>query len=264
MQNKHTKKSRIFAKKHLNNIAMKKKITLLLSLLFGLSMLMQSQNLVFFDLNNDIVSGDTVYASADTSNFEVAKELRIGNLSSQSIDVKVRKYETNMLTGTSSTFCWAGMCYPPSNNESNFSQTIAANDTTSGADNFSGHYDHSGIIGSSTISYTAFNIADPNDSVMVTIVFTATSVGVNNIENNISAKLYPNPAKNYTYLEYNNQKTDIKIEIYDILGNKIKEIIPESGNNKTRINTSEIATGTYIYRIISDKKAIKTNKLIIN
>uniref|UniRef100_UPI0032B21F3C T9SS type A sorting domain-containing protein n=1 Tax=uncultured Polaribacter sp. TaxID=174711 RepID=UPI0032B21F3C len=65
---------------------------------------------------------------------------------------------------------------------------------------------------------------------------------------NNSLKLYPNPVLNILTIESKNSIIS-KVEIYSILGQKIKEI--HSGFRSIR--TNNLTTGTYITRIYSEK-----------
>jgi hypothetical protein len=66
-----------------------------------------------------------------------------------------------------------------------------------------------------------------------------------------SLKLYPNPVKNIFTIESKNLEIS-KVEIYSILGEKIKEV----NSNFVSITTDKLPKGVYIIKIYSDKSSI--------
>ena len=71
------------------------------------------------------------------------------------------------------------------------------------------------------------------------------TLGVEEMNNTINAKIYPNPVTNNLYIECEN---DIKsIEIYDALGRKI--ISKEDHSDKTSIDFSNLGNGVYILKL---------------
>ena len=84
---------------------------------------------------------------------------------------------------------------------------------------------------------------------------------INSFDSN-SISIYPNPTKDYfsVRLPVNLESRNIKIEILDLLGRKIKTLFIDDESNK--INTSDLTNGTYIIRIISEETTI-SRKLIV-
>jgi len=87
------------------------------------------------------------------------------------------------------------------------------------------------------------------------------SIGITEIIGNY-LKLYPNPAKDYFYIDYKkcvfNKKLTLKL--YDIFGNCIKQ---KSINcDKEQIDISNLPAGLYLINISSDNKTLYSNKLI--
>ena len=83
------------------------------------------------------------------------------------------------------------------------------------------------------------------------------TVGIDNIsENNIS--IYPNPTNGEFIIE--NQQEISKIEIFDITGKSVKQLLPNSKNVSVNINNQ--ANGIYFIKIISENKII-TKKIVI-
>jgi hypothetical protein len=82
------------------------------------------------------------------------------------------------------------------------------------------------------------------------------------LENKIS--VYPNPAKQFTNIRYELiQPADVQIEIYDVLGNKIENILSLTRQDKNkyiqRINTESLSLGVYLihFKINNSVNVIK-------
>lgn len=81
----------------------------------------------------------------------------------------------------------------------------------------------------------------------------ATFTGINEIQNQLSfVKLYPNPASDILYAEFDNNGSDYFVcEIKDMMGRVViqKQYNAVNGKTKFEINTSVLAQGTYILSI---------------
>jgi len=68
---------------------------------------------------------------------------------------------------------------------------------------------------------------------------------------------YPNPTEDYTNINFNlDESSKVKIEIIDMNGRKIDEILNQNmpaGQNRIEWNTSSLQSGTYFYRVTTDK-----------
>ncbi|VBB44751.1 Glycosyl hydrolase, family 43 (fragment) [uncultured Paludibacter sp.] len=88
------------------------------------------------------------------------------------------------------------------------------------------------------------------------------SSGVNE-KQKLSFNIYPNPAKDYFNITMrDNELYNIKIQIIDILGNKIWE--KEITTNNERINVSQLNPGAYIINIRKNNATLGTKKIFIN
>jgi hypothetical protein len=100
-----------------------------------------------------------------------------------------------------------------------------------------------------------------NDTIwqkMNRLVCNSTSTNVIKQEKNIV--IYPNPAKEIMTIQYENQYFDV--ELFDIVGNKKRS--KTSCYNSDCIQTKDFKNGIYFLRIISDKKVISHQKIIIS
>lgn len=79
------------------------------------------------------------------------------------------------------------------------------------------------------------------------------------------SNLYPNPAFDYVDLDVqmNGNFSDVRLIIFNILGQQVKEIVID-GNQKTiRINLRELNPGMYPYQLLVDGRSLVTKKLIV-
>ncbi|MDT8412257.1 MAG: ice-binding family protein [Vicingaceae bacterium] len=87
-------------------------------------------------------------------------------------------------------------------------------------------------------------------------------VSINEINENTSVTIYPNPFTNSTTITLDNMDNFNKVELrlYTILGEEIMSTNITS--TSTTINTSKLSSGVYFYKVIGDNQIIKSGKLI--
>lgn len=76
---------------------------------------------------------------------------------------------------------------------------------------------------------------------------------------------FPNPANDYTEIDYQvtNGIGTTKIALFNVIGNNVAEYDLDRNERQLRIQTREMPTGVYFYRLILDGKAVATKKLLI-
>ncbi|MDA3910743.1 MAG: T9SS type A sorting domain-containing protein [Bacteroidales bacterium] len=241
---------------------MKTIYTVIFAITILLSGVLQAQSLQILTLDDVDVSGtEQTYTGAVTDDFNtVEAHFKIKNTSGADIEVVVKKEYISIVEGTYNDFCWAGTCLTGPIMESS-NMTVAAG---AEQEDFDLHYHCQGIEGTTTIRYTAFDQANPTDSVDFLVNYV---VGVNAIENLngdvLISNVYPNPAKNTAKLDFNlqvNQK--LQCDVYDMLG---KLVYSESANGQGAIDipVRKLPTGTYFCRLILDGELVETQKLMI-
>ncbi len=113
----------------------------------------------------------------------------------------------------------------------------------------------------------------PEGSLVLIFKDEKTQVGVSN-ENSTgipeSVKLsqnYPNPFNPSTVINYAVPETgNIKLEVYDMLGKKVSTLIDErktAGNYSVRFDATNLASGIYIYRIVTAQTSISKKMTLI-
>ena len=91
---------------------------------------------------------------------------------------------------------------------------------------------------------------------------TLAASGLADIENGISAIVYPNPAKDKATLRLSGLTTTAKVIISDLQGRIIQTDDIQAGVETYELNTSNYASGVYYIRIVSGDK-VNTQKLIV-
>ena len=91
---------------------------------------------------------------------------------------------------------------------------------------------------------------------------TLAASGLADIENGISAIVYPNPAKDKATLRLSGLTSTAKVIISDLQGRIIQTDEIQAGVETYELNTSNYASGVYYIRIVSGDK-VNTQKLIV-
>jgi Secretion system C-terminal sorting domain len=77
---------------------------------------------------------------------------------------------------------------------------------------------------------------------------------------------YPNPFNHGTIISFSlKEKANVILNVYNLLGQKIKNIINQELDNgfyNLTINTKSMASGTYIYTLIADNN-IESKKMVL-
>ncbi len=223
-----------------------------------------AQSFQFIHEGNTIPNGGTIQVSDDISLFEIVAEMGIKNTTSNPIDAKLRKFEVDVLPGTSNLFCW-GLCFPPFVFESPSPIVIQPNAI---CEEFSGHYTANGIYGVSIMRYTVFDAAHVADSAYFFVEFNAGTVGLTDYTNNkISvSNPYPNPAKSQTSFNYQlpANTTNASIKIHNLLGSVVKEVQLTGQSGKVSVNVNDLNDGVYFYSVVVNNETYETKRLIVS
>ncbi len=95
---------------------------------------------------------------------------------------------------------------------------------------------------------------------------------VKQVDNNIPSKFslsnaYPNPFNPSTNIKFNIAKSGfVTLTVYDILGRKVAELVHKNlraGAYSVSFNASDLASGTYIYRLIANGQQISKKMLLL-
>lgn len=222
-----------------------------------------SQSFQLSDGGVVLSNGTNLYVWGDSAmGTLMTKDIMVKNISSSVVSTIGKKIETNLISGTSSLFCFNGACYPSSTFES-VTVSMASNDYTA----FSAEYKPKGHLGESVVTFVIFNVNNINDSAWFIVHFNATPAAINEIASTKPeiSNPYPNPAKDYTCINYSFPKNtlNIKFILQDIIGTTVKEIKISNTDGKLTLATNNIKEGVYFYSFFAGEKLILTRKLVI-
>ncbi len=229
---------------------MKKLYVLALTLLAGSGLVAQSLSIVHSE----------THPYGDVNEFVIQSHAVVKNVGSSTLDVKVRRVEEDLVSGSINYFCWKN-CYEPAVSTSPDYLTLNPGDERT---DFVADYESGGRTGTSIIRYVFFDMNNPNDSASMTVNYLVTPVG---IEENVWTVLdpYPNPANDKVVFEYQaGNSGEAQVVIYDLLGNVRKQARMIQGLNKLEVNVQDLEPGVYFYVLKVDEKTSITKKLVVS
>ena len=241
---------------------------LLLSLSAGLLMVSTvfSQSFVVKDKEGNEVTGQTIdhYCAPSTGYAMVSLGLDVFNVATTAKNVKVRKYDFNLVEGSTSSICWAS-CYQPNVFET--PEPILIEPGTF-SPNFTGDLSYGAIQGTSTVKFVFFDIDNSQDSSFVVINFIIGTLGVNNpaaIKSATVSNAYPNPAVSATNIDYRlpSGVSNAKIKINTLLGTTIREISLSNSEGKAQVDVTNLPNGIYVYTLFVNNSAVATRKFVV-
>lgn len=212
-----------------------------------------------------IPDGSAVYILGDNTPTNILKAHAIvTNNKAEMALIKVVRTEKSLVPETWNYFCYAGTCYSPSTNESNFD--VYAPGESSASDDFYADYQSNGHSGTSIIEYAFVNHNNPEEKVSFTVYYTTSPASVEDlIARSSFSNPYPNPAKSEVSFDFNFpvQVGSASIKVYNMLGKLIieQELLEKSGS--ITLPVSEIPEGVYFYSLILNNKIARTQKLLI-
>lgn len=111
-----------------------------------------------------------------------------------------------------------------------------------------------------------------NPTVRTTLDFVATTIPTSvedenaAVDNYYLAQNYPNPFNPSTKINFGLKKAgNVEITVYNILGNKISTLVngvKSAGNHSVAFNASNLSSGIYFYKIVTNE-FVQTKKMIL-
>ena len=97
----------------------------------------------------------------------------------------------------------------------------------------------------------------------LTITFKSSTLSLGAIENLSEVSIYPNPSST-GQITVTNSTLLSGIEIYDVLGKRVKQIAIDSSDSRYNIATNDLNKGVYILRLTTSSGKTESKKLVIN
>lgn len=256
---------------------------LLFVLFFSCSAILSAQQTIqLVNRSGDIINDDTVTfihpINLDDSTLELFFKHDhffdiFNNTANDTMSIDLIREEIQIIDGTKDTHCWGTQCF--GSKVAGTEPYWKSNDPvltfpsdTSGGIGASVYIFHNEKFGTAIYKYT---FTDDNDrsgnntaSIYVKWILTnVTSIEENELKNKFS--IYPNPVEGQTTinfekaLNYKNQR----VEIYNILGEKVSETILNAGVQKININVNNLESGVYFVNILAEGVRVGSKKMIV-
>ncbi|MCG3167736.1 MAG: hypothetical protein POELPBGB_03531 [Bacteroidia bacterium] len=234
---------------------MKKIFTISIFLTAALTAFGQNQFFEFSNLQTN-VWGD--------ANYQMLGRADVKNITSDTLHVKLKRYNVDVVSGSESAFCW-DLCYTPFTAESVNSLTMEPGIVKT---NFYADFFPNGNAGLSKIKYCFFDENNMADSACIMVYFYSSPTGVETLmyaDVNSVSSAYPNPATGTTKINYTlrNDAHAAKIEMHNMLGAKVKSIELTEKFAAIELQLSGLEAGVYFYSLVVDDKTIATKKLVV-
>jgi hypothetical protein len=108
---------------------------------------------------------------------------------------------------------------------------------------------------------SATKVTTITEPVTVYLDTTSSGVGINNLEQNFSVDIFPNPANDLIAVQVKNiNRENIKVELFDFTGKKVDETTILQGSTIAYFDTKTLYSGQYIVKI-SNRNNISSYKI---
>jgi Secretion system C-terminal sorting domain len=88
-----------------------------------------------------------------------------------------------------------------------------------------------------------------------------------NADGLIISNIFPNPADDAGYFEYNfsgSNFNDVKIDFFNVLGSSMNtSVYLDKSDHKVKVHLKDFDNGMYFYQLIADGKTLATKKLLV-
>lgn len=219
-----------------------------------------------FSLSNDegtLVNGADVFQSGPSDTLQLITWLHLTNTSGNALRVMMKKQEISMLSGGSSSICWAGYCFGPEMMVSSFSLEMAAGETVSGC---FGHFGPNGCRGVSVVRWAFFNESNPSDSVSITVHYSTYPAAAENLDVAVFSLTMAGtvPARDQIMLRHSLPPgKEGFIELRSETGRLVATSEQVALSGIVTFNVSELVSGIYFCTLVVDGKPGIPKKTII-
>jgi len=200
---------------------------------------------------------DTVTVYLDGQSEEVDTYFGYQNMTSNSLNFRVRKEIISMNEETTEILFCVGDCYT-----GNLSSvlTLAANEMISEESHNAFHSSYMGGTDAALVKYTFFLTDNESDKISFYIRYTS-GVGVRPVDMAKALNAYPNPATSMVNIEYA-APDNASLVIKNLTGKEVyRTDISQTG--RKRVDVSKLNPGMYLYGVEVEGKMLCTKKLLV-
>ena len=188
--------------------------------------------------------------------------ITIRNLTEQPLSIVLQRSENNIGNGQASYICWDRDCAENTSLHKKIDAKMSTNHIIASFE--------AGLAGGySSVKYLIFNRQNPQDALEVTIHYTieepSADKEVYGSEQIRLTDVYPNPASDYLYINYNilDLNADVRVGIHNVLGSVVKEYPLEPMEDKAKISTIELNSGVYFYSLTINNETVLIKKFVV-
>jgi hypothetical protein len=160
--------------------------------------------------------------------------------------LKWKRINNSLPAGWDALICDDELCWSPTYNGGNIYASVDGR--------LDVHFKPNGIVGTGTVTIRVWN---PTDSATTAfnIVYNGTStlVGIKDNNPNVKLKLFPNPATSIIYVEIDPIHDAARLDIYDIVGNKVKSSEVNTTFGFNTLDVTELRGGMYFLRVVDNR-----------
>lgn len=198
--------------------------------------------------------------------FQIEGKLSIINNGALPVDLKVSMFPT-LAAGHTAYFCW-DECYAPTSMPLTSKQSSAVAGNSVDDFTFSYYLNPNGIEGYSEVTFTFFDVLDPENKVVVVLKFDAVVTDVeDNLASMVTMNAFPSPATAAAYISYEMPESAVSqeavVEISNVFGNTMETYAIRNSKGVLPIDVSNMAPGVYFYSILVDGVRIQSRKLVV-
>lgn len=243
-----------------------------LAIFLMVSGMAQAQLVQLTDTDGNVVTGTTIYVTADFANDTnqvLESDLSTQNISGATHTINVKRYEVNVPHGTQNYFCW-DVCYGARDAGqsplwvSTDPISVTAGQTVNG---FHAYYMPWHVDGPATFRYVWYDTANENDSSYVDFVFNAQVVGINEVAGPVrNFTAYPNPSVGGDVtLDYDlaTVGAGTRLAVYNMLGER--KLVRSIGAAQGRVvlHEGDLASGVWFAVLERNGHALATKRLVV-
>lgn len=194
----------------------------------------------------------------------VRAPLKLKNTSDRPIVLIVRKIEQEIGSTQKNFFCLDGNCL-----EDKIEDYIVKLEPGQTLNSLQIGLDGGLVPGSSLVRYIVFNKFNQAQSYELEFNFLIeekpTKQNIYQSKNITVKDVYPNPAVEHTFVEYQivNEKAKAVLRVHNLLGNLMGEYELSPYENHLRIRTEELNPGIYFYTLYINNESVLTRKLLV-
>lgn len=179
--------------------------------------------------------------------------------------VNVKRYEMGVAPTTQNYFCW-NLCYLPQNAGA-IPVWVAGDyqnmDPGVPFTGFAGYHVHNGDYSLSTYRYVWYDVANPNDSAYVDLVFES-AVGLADVAAVQQFSVTPNPANDATTVTYASSGGSADaVVVYNALGAQVFSTAVAATQRNAQLNLASLREGLYFVSLRQRGRTLGTQRLVV-